>query len=396
MGTGRTTWIRALSPTLWTLLHLLRELASPSDAIPGWGVAVTTEAALAAALGFGTPKPVRRALASPLAPLLIRVRHRAVRAGRVPVRLPSEYWVLLQDPPQSSIEQISSGKHPDAVLLDLGIPIPPAGPPGYRRSRARPSRSRQLPMVTVIDTGPAGEAPAAAVAGRPAEILPTGTFPASGPSGAVGNRDGSVSTGGPEMGLPGRGAEKNPTGTLPTRRKRTQRGADVVFLQNVQSVQKEQQHIPPRRELFRALVGAGVSEQVAAMLLAEPGGPERAARQLAWLPHRQVRDPAAALVTAIREDWPPPAGMPQNDPPGGEGTVRPLERLKALRRSMEEQVALAETAMRWLASQPEEVRARLEAEARALLESEAPGAPVPRAAVRAVLVGLALERMGST
>jgi len=137
------------------------------------------------------------------------------------------------------------------------------------------------------------------------------------------------------------------------------------------------------------LVAAGLHPAVAASLLAQPGGPERAARQLSWLPARNVRDPAAALVAAIREDWPPPAGA--GDPHIQEPPHRAIEQLRKLREQAAREQALAEQALAWLDRQPGETRQRLEEAARRELGDGA--VPVPRAALRAVLARLALEQM---
>ncbi|MBM3450942.1 MAG: hypothetical protein FJX78_08200 [Armatimonadetes bacterium] len=61
----------------------------------------------------------------------------------------------------------------------------------------------------------------------------------------------------------------------------------------------------PLESLMARLRQAGVSEEVSRSLV-ESHDPGRIARQLDWLPHRQVRDSAASLVDAIRRDWAPP------------------------------------------------------------------------------------------
>lgn len=58
--------------------------------------------------------------------------------------------------------------------------------------------------------------------------------------------------------------------------------------------------------LVAGMVGVGVTERVAADL--ERSDAEECERQLRWLAHRHAKDPAAALVRAVRERWgEPPA-----------------------------------------------------------------------------------------
>jgi hypothetical protein len=64
--------------------------------------------------------------------------------------------------------------------------------------------------------------------------------------------------------------------------------------------------------MARRLVALGVAEPVAVELaLTDPEGVEE---QLAHLPYREPRDPAAMLVAAIREGWPAPAKAPARQP----------------------------------------------------------------------------------
>jgi len=380
-----TPWTALLGPTLWTIVQTLRSMAGRRDG--HWAACETTEQELSQLVGFATRKPISAALRHPLAALFVRVQHRAERRHGRPVRMPSVYWVLAEDPPQECAAAVLGGRDPSAVLSALGLE-PPAPPPGYRRS-ARPGRSRQLPVVGVVRgagkraemsrqgtfrPGQETAQAAAAAGGGSAEMYPQGSF--QGPPGAEEQRQ--------------RGAqEKSTEGTFPGgTRKRPRRGHKVVVL--LQS-EDEQQHPVPEGDILQRLVAAGLHPSVATALLAEPGGPERAARQLGWLPARNVRDPAAALVAAIREDWPAPAGA--GDPQAAQPRPRAIERLRELREEAEQEKALAQQALAWLDRQPREVRQRLEEAARRELGGGS--VPVPRAAFRALLARLAREAMGS-
>ena len=374
-----TPWTALLGPTLWTIVQILRSMARQRQG--PWAACETTEQELARLVGFATRKAVISALRQPLAPLFIRVRHRGERRQGRPVRLPSLYWVLAEDPPHEAAPAVLAGQDPSAVLSVLGL-TPPAPPPGYRR-RTRPRQSRQLPVVGVVrgagrrpEMSPEGAfqepAAVAAAAGKSPEMYPEGTF---------------QGTRGPARPAAPASQEKSPEGTLrAASRKSTRRTRNVVVL--LQDA-KEQQQSVPEGDILGRLVAAGVHPGVAASLLAEPGGPERAARQLGWLSARNVRDPAGALVAAIREDWPPPAGA--GDPQPEEPRPRPIERLRGLREEARREKVLAEQALAWLESQPVELRQRLEQAARRELGDGA--VPVPRAALRAVLARLALEQM---
>jgi hypothetical protein len=156
-----TPWTALLGPTLWTIVQTLRSMAGRREG--HWAACETTEQELSQLVGFATRKPISAALRHPLAPLFVRVQHRAERRHGRPVRLPSVYWVLAEDPPQECAAAVLGGRDPSAVLSGLGLD-PPAPPPGYRRS-ARPGRSRQLPVVGVVRG-----------AGRRAEMSRQGTF----------------------------------------------------------------------------------------------------------------------------------------------------------------------------------------------------------------------------
>jgi hypothetical protein len=130
----------------------------------------------------------------------------------------------------------------------------------------------------------------------------------------------------------------------------------------------------------------GVAAKVARRLAAE--APEEVTRQLEYLPARQgLRDPAAAIVAAVQERWPPPPGLER----GGPEPERPTDRL---RREAEELEARERLAERLLAQMDPEERVRLEREVREALQAGCPGMPVPRAAVRAALEEAVLKRAG--
>jgi plasmid replication initiation protein len=75
----------------------------------------------------------------------------------------------------------------------------------------------------------------------------------------------------------------------------------VVVYRFGRAVQPPVEH----EEIVRKLIDLGVAEPVAVELaLADPAGVEE---QLGYLPHRAARDPAALIVTAVREQWPAPA-----------------------------------------------------------------------------------------
>ena len=95
------------------------------------------------------------------------------------------------------------------------------------------------------------------------------------------------------------------------------------------------------KPLVEKLVRVGLSRQTARSVLADYP-PERIARQLAWLPHRNAKNPAGLLLNAIREDWSSPlgelnpptpveAGTPKSTQPANE-TKQKLERLYAEQR----------------------------------------------------------------
>ncbi len=314
-------------------MWVLRGWASSESRTQGatWARVETTEAAIARCLGYRSRKAVSAALRHPLAPLFIRVRHRAVRLGTRTARLPSEYWVLLLDPP----ERCANGP-PDVALAELGL-TPPAPPPGYARAARSRQPARQLPMVSVVP--------------------------------------GSKSAGAFQRGA----AEMPPAGALQDQR-------EVV------SHAHEQQHQESRMQRISAEMAAlGVSPGTITSLLSGPGRLEVAARQLEWLPYRNPRNPAAALVAAIRDDWPPPAFGPAG---GASGSDRPsaLVRLDEARRQAEREAAEAELAMSWLATQPQALREELEQRARAELAPDGRFQP-PGRAVQAVVAKLALQRM---
>lgn len=60
--------------------------------------------------------------------------------------------------------------------------------------------------------------------------------------------------------------------------------------------------------LLHRLESVGVTKVVARRLLAS-SGPEVVGRQLEWISHRGVKDKAAALVSAIKEDWTAPPAV---------------------------------------------------------------------------------------
>ena len=64
----------------------------------------------------------------------------------------------------------------------------------------------------------------------------------------------------------------------------------------------------PHPELVRALCDAGVTAWTATLLLRERGETE-CREQLAALPHRKAKDPAAVLVASIRDRWAMPGAL---------------------------------------------------------------------------------------
>lgn len=373
-------WISIAGPDLWALVQVLRALAHPSG-IQEWGLVVATERELAEAIGRRSRQSVRRLLRMSLAALFIRCRHRAVRAGPVPVRLPTEYWVLLRDPPTEAAVRVLSGIPADAVLLEVGIHVPAhARAPGYSRRRTS-AAGKQLPAVGVVPGG------AHRTSTRP-EIDAARPF----------QEVAAIAAGNAEMEgsrpFPARHAPNPPMEPCPEMEtirplrsasgKRLPHAPIVVSMSQI----REQQHA----SLYRAIIGHGVAPSVAAQLLETPEGQERAARQLQWLPHRQARDPAAVLVAAIREDWPPPATVAASQSSRARGG-QALDRLREMAREADRQARDEEAALAWLAAQPPEVRAAVEADARRrLLGEEEPQVPVPASALRAAVAAVIRDR----
>jgi hypothetical protein len=166
------------------------------------------------------------------------------------------------------------------------------------------------------------------------------------------------------------------------------------------TLEAEQQHSLPQKELYAAspeelaarLAALGVAESTVQRLLADDRARRRAAEQLRYLGLREgIRDSAAAIVAAIREDWPPPSAAVKSPPETSRGDGAPaLDRLRAAAEEHAARVAQLQAALE--AMDPVARRA-LEERARRAIESEAPGLPVPAAALKAYMFTILQEEV---
>jgi hypothetical protein len=146
-----------------------------------------------------------------------------------------------------------------------------------------------------------------------------------------------------------------------------------LVLLNVNTPSQPSQEVTSFEALMAGLVRCGVTEDVARSLLGE-FDPARVARQLEWITFRQVRDPAAALVDAIRRDWAPPPAWREN-------TAREAEPMPPARSARDKEAAAArareERLEALVASLPEDRRTQLWEQARALAVSDWGDNPMP-------------------
>lgn len=149
------------------------------------------------------------------------------------------------------------------------------------------------------------------------------------------------------VGVPIRKPERTSTESVgPIQKKKDQRNSE------------KKQH---RESAAAALVSLGVAEKIACRLVSDHGA-EAVLRQAEWMAWRDgVSDPAAFVVQAIREDYPPPARWTRREEEKEE-----RERVEAAMRDMEaEEAARTATIEAALAALTPADRAALEEEARA-------------------------------
>ena len=89
---------------------------------------------------------------------------------------------------------------------------------------------------------------------------------------------------------------------------------EAMIAQQLRRV-SEPESIPPefteeQRQVLQQLRKVGLTAEQAMALVAR-FDLARIGRQIAWLPHRQVHNPAAFLVAAIERNYGPPRGLPQ-------------------------------------------------------------------------------------